>query len=167
MSIAQGMLAEIEHEAAATRALLSRVPDRPDWKPHPKSMAMGRLAGHIAELTRWGATIAAEDVFVLDPTKYAALAVETAGQAVDAFDRGLEELKAALAPRTDAEMLRTWRMVVGGKTVIEMPRVAVLRNMVLNHTVHHRAQLGVYLRLNDVALPSTYGGSADEGGLLP
>jgi hypothetical protein len=154
MSIAKGLLAEIEHEAAATRALLSRVPDRPDWKPHPKSMAMGRLAG----LT--------EDAFVLDPTKYTPLAVKTGKEAADAFDKGLKELKAALAPRTDAEMLKTWKMVVGDRTVIEMPRVAVLRNMVMNHLVHHRAQLGVYLRMNDIALPSTYGGSADEGGMM-
>lgn len=166
MSIAKGLLAEFEHEATATRAMLSRVPDKPDWKPHPKSMSLGRLAGHIAELTRWGATIAAQDEFVLDPTKYTALSVRTGKEAVAAFDQGMKDLKAALAGRTDAEMRKTWRMAVGDRTVVEMPRIAVLRNMVMNHTIHHRAQLGVYLRINDVPLPSTYGGSADEGGLL-
>jgi uncharacterized damage-inducible protein DinB len=165
MSIANGLLAELEHEAKITRELLSRVPANPGWKPHPKSMAMGRLAGHIAELARWGSTIVNEDVFVMDPTKYTALSVKTGKEAVDAFDKGVLDLKKALAGKSDAEMLKTWKMIANGKTFIEMQRAAVMRGMVMNHMVHHRAQLGLYLRLNDVALPQTYGPSADEGGM--
>jgi len=165
MSIAKGFLAEVEREEKTTRDLLARVPDKPDWKPHPKSMALGRLAGHIAELPGWGTMILTQDVFVLDPTKATARQVKTGKDAVDAFDRDMTAFKAALTPRTDAEMLKTWKMVVGDRTVMEMPRNVVIRNMVLNHTIHHRAQLGVYLRMNEVKLPQTYGPSADESGM--
>jgi len=163
MSIAKGLLAEIEHEAKVTRDLLSRVPEKPDYKPHPKSMPMGRLAGHIAEMTQWGSTILNEDVFVMDPTKYTALSVRNGKEAVEAFDKGLKDFKAALATKTDADMFKTWKMVVNDQTFMEMPRAAVVRSMIMNHLIHHRAQLGVYLRLNNVQLPQTYGPSADEG----
>lgn len=163
MSIAKGLLAEIEHEAKVTKDLLSRVPSKPDYKPHPKSMPMGRLAGHIAEMVQWGSTILKEDVFVMDPAKYTPLTVKNGKEAADAFDKGIKDLKAALAKASDADMLKNWKMVVGDKTFMEMPRVAVIRSMIMNHTIHHRAQLGVYLRLNNVALPQTYGPSADEG----
>ena len=166
MSIAKGLLAEVEHEAKATRDLLARVPDKPDWRPHPKSMALGRLAGHIAELPGWGSMILTQDVFVLDPTKHTPRQVKTGREAADSFDKDLAAFKAALAPRTDAEMLKTWKMVVGDRTVMEMPRNVVIRNMILNHTIHHRAQLGVYLRMNEVKLPQTYGPSADEGSMI-
>jgi len=165
MSIAKGLLAEFEHEAKATRDLLSRVSGNPDWRPHPKSMTLGRLAGHIAELPAWGTTMVAQDVFVLDPTKHSPLSVKTGKEAVDAFDKGVAEFKGALAKMSDADMLKTWKMVVNDKTFMEMPRVAVIRNMLMNHTIHHRAQLGVYLRMNDVKLPRTYGPSADEAGM--
>lgn len=164
MSIAKGFLAEIEHEAKVTKELLSRVPNKPDFKPHPKSMPMGRLAGHIAEMPTWAVSILTEDVFVMDPATYTPLSVKNGKEAVEAYEKGVKEFKAALAKVTDAQMLKTWKMVVGDKTFMEMPRIAVVRNVIMNHTVHHRAQLGVYLRLNNVPLPSTYGGSADEAG---
>jgi uncharacterized damage-inducible protein DinB len=165
MSIAKGLLAEIEHEAQVTRNLLSRVPAKPDYKPHPKSMPMGRLAGHIAEMAQWGVTILNEDVFVMDPAKYTPLSVKNGKEAAEAYDKGIREFKAALAKASDADMLKTWKMVVGDRTFMERPRVAVIRDMVISHTIHHRAQLGVYLRLNNVALPQTYGPSADEGAM--
>ena len=163
MSIAKGILAELEHEAKVTKDLLSRMPSKPDYKPHPKSMPMGRLAGHIAEMVQWGSTILTEDVFVMDPAKYKPFTAKNGKEAAEAYEKGIKEFKAALAKASDAEMLKTWKMVVNDKTFMEMPRVAVIRSMVINHTIHHRAQLGVYLRLNNVALPQTYGPSADEG----
>ncbi len=166
MSIAKGILAELEHEAKVTKEVLSRVPPNPDYKPHPKSMPMGRLAGHIAEMPQWAASILTEDVFVMDPATYTPLSVKNGKEAAEAYEKGVQEFKAALAKVTDAQMLKTWKMVVGDKTFMEMPRIAVVRNVIMNHTVHHRAQLGVYLRLNNVPLPSTYGASADEAGMM-
>ncbi len=165
MSIAKGLLAELEHEAKVTSALLSRVPDRPDYRPHPKSMAMGLLAGHIVEMARWGSDVLGQDVFVMDPASYKPLSFRSGKEAAQAYDKGIRAFKTALATKTDADMLRSWKMVVGDKTFMEMPRAAVIRSMILNHTIHHRAQLGVYLRLNDVPLPQTYGPSADEGAM--
>lgn len=165
MSIAKGILAEIEHEEKVTREVLARVPGKPDYKPHPKSMPMGLLAGHIVEMAQWGSTILKEDVFVMDPAKYTPLSFKTGKEAADAYEKAIKGFKAALAKASDAEMLKTWKMVVGDRTFMERPRVAVVRDMIMNHTIHHRAQLGVYLRLNDVALPQTYGPSADEGAM--
>jgi len=165
MSIAKGILDEIEHEAKVTKEILSRVPPRPDYKPHPKSMAMGLLAGHIAEMAQWGVSILKEDVFVFDPAKYTPLSCKNGKEAAVAYEKGIREFKAALSKASDADMLKTWKMVVGDKTFMERPRVSVIRDMLINHTIHHRAQLGVYLRLNDVPLPQTYGPSADEGAM--
>jgi uncharacterized damage-inducible protein DinB len=163
MSIAKGILAEMEHEAKVTRELLARVPAKPDYKPHPKSMAMGLLAGHIVEMARWGMSVLGEDVFVFDPAKYVPLSFKSGKEAAAAYEKAAQEFRAALGKATDVQMLETWKMVVGDKTFMEMPRAAVIRSMIVNHTIHHRAQLGVYLRLNDVPLPQTYGPSADEG----
>ena len=163
MSIAKGILNELEHEAKVTRELLSRVPNKPDYRPHPKSMPMGLLAGHIAEMAQWGVSIVKEDVFVFDPAKYTPLNCKNGKEATDAYDKGIREFRAALGKATDADLQKTWKMVVGDKTFMERPRVAVIRDMLLNHIIHHRAQLGVYLRMNDVPLPQTYGPSADEG----
>ena len=163
MSIAKGILAELEHEAKVTKELLSRMPAKPDWRPHPKSTTMGLLAGHIAQLAQWGTSILKEDVFVFDPAKYVPLSCKDGKEAAAAYDKGVRDLRAALAKASDADMLKQWKMIVGDKTFMERPRVAVVRDMIMNHTIHHRAQLGVYLRMLDVPVPSIYGPSADEG----
>jgi uncharacterized damage-inducible protein DinB len=167
MGINQMFLGELEHEAATTRKMLERVPEgKGDWKPHAKSMALGRLAGHVAELLRWGQITLKEGSFDIAPTagpRMAPTVMQSRQQLLEVFDGGLGEMKAALAAASDEVLMQPWSLVAGGKTLWTMPRAQVLRSMVFSHLVHHRAQLGVYLRMNDVALPASYGPSADEG----
>ncbi|MFH1574585.1 MAG: DinB family protein [Acidobacteriota bacterium] len=163
MSIAQSFLTELEQESPMTRKSLERVPQgRLDFKPHEKSMTMGDLAVHIAESIGWGVVVLEQDVFDLDPESYAPPKLKDPKEIVALFDKHEAALKQALAGRKDEHMLATWKMTMKGETVMEMPRASVFRSMILNHTVHHRAQLGVYLRLNNVPVPAVYGPSADE-----
>lgn len=162
MTIAELLLPELAEEAANTRKLLELVPeDRFDYAPHPRSMRLGRLAGHLAEIPEWLAvTMQTES---LDPSDDAEVFVPTSGQALlDKHDASVEAAQAALAAASDEALAVTWTLLWKGQTVFEMPRRAVIRSMVLNHAVHHRAQLGVYLRLLDVKIPGMYGPSADE-----
>jgi uncharacterized damage-inducible protein DinB len=167
MSISQSLLPEFDHEMANTRKTLERVPDdKLGWKPHEKSMTMGRLAGHIAELPGWAAVTLEKDSFDVAPPggeTYRGMTAKSRQEALEAFDAKVAEARAVLAKATDPQMMSNWTLQAGGKTVFTMPKVAVMRSFVLNHTIHHRAQLGVYLRLNDIAVPSLYGPSADEG----
>lgn len=160
--IADSLLAEIEREATTTRKLLERVPeDKFAWKPHVKSMSLGGLSTHIANLPHWGVITMTRSE--LDIATYGRLAEATArAQLLDAFDGHLKALRAALAGRSDAEFMAPWTLKRGDQTVFTMPKVAVLRSFMMNHLIHHRGQLSVYLRLNDVPLPPIYGPTADE-----
>lgn len=163
MSIADALLSELTREAAATRKYLARIPeDALDWRPHRKSMRLVHLATHLAQLPAWGVAVLTQDVWRQDPG-----AEHQQPQTLDAivalFDGHLEDFKKALKDRKDDYLEATWSMEVGGVTTIQRPRSAVLRVLVLNHMIHHRAQLGVYLRLQDVPLPPIYGPTADEG----
>lgn len=166
MSIVESIKAEFAHEAATTRAILAAVPDgRADWQPHPKSMTLGVLAMHIAEMPMWAPNILCEPAFDMAPPgaePYRTPAFSSAGEAVRMFDAGVEAMQAALGRVTDAELGQTWRFLNGGHELMAMPRGVALRTWVLNHVVHHRAQLGVYLRLLDVPLPGSYGPTADN-----
>ena len=164
MSIAETLLPELDREMAVTRKLLERVPeDRFDWKPHAKSMTMGRLAGHLAELAHWAPVIISQnsfDIALPRPDSYTAPASREALLAL--FDSQVAAARAALTGRSDAELLGPWSLKRGTDTMFTMPKAGVLRMMVLNHSVHHRGQLSVYLRMHDIPLPSIYGPSADE-----
>jgi uncharacterized damage-inducible protein DinB len=164
MTIAETLLPEFDREMAVTRKLLERVPDGQfDWKPHAKSMALGRLAGHLAELAQWVSvtiTRSSLDVAVTRPEGYTAPATRAAVLAL--FDIQVASARAALIGRSDAELQAPWSLTRGDETVFTMPKATVLRMMVFNHIVHHRGQLSVYLRMHDVPLPSIYGPSADE-----
>ncbi|HWA58960.1 MAG TPA: DinB family protein [Gemmatimonadales bacterium] len=165
MSLAQSLLAELDHEMAGTRRELERVPeDRLAWKPHAKSMTLGRLASHLAELPSWGAmTVRTTELDISPPGSTATRATFSSRAEILAhFDKCLADARAAIGATPDAEFMVPWTMLKAGQTVFSLPRIAVLRSMVLNHNVHHRAQLGVYLRLLDIPLPSLYGPSADE-----
>lgn len=166
MSIAQSLLPEFDHEFATLRKTLERVPDgRMDYTPHAKSMPMGRLAGHLAELPGWvNATIEADE---LDFGKmaYTPFIPATTAELVSALDTALAKARPALAGASDADLMKPWTLRQGEQVFFTMPKVAVLRSFVMNHMIHHRAQLGVYLRLNDVPVPGTYGPSADEGNM--
>lgn len=158
--------AELNHEAATTRRLLERMPeDRVDWKPHEKSMTLGRLCGHVAELTDWGVTILEDDGFDLATARergFEAFVAADREGLLDRYDRGVAALVAAAQGVDDARMMGTWTLSHGDQTVFSAPRTVALRSWVLNHVVHHRGQLAVYLRLLDVPVPSIYGPSADE-----
>ena len=166
-NISQSLLPEFDHEVASTRKSLERVPEgKDDFRPHPKSMTLARLAGHLAEIPSWGEAALAGDELDMNPPGGAATeayVMTSRAEALATFDGYVAKARALLAEATDDAMMRPWTLKSGGKTLFSMPKVAVLRSFVLNHLVHHRAQLGVYLRMNDVPVPSIYGPSADEG----
>ena len=165
MAIRDGLLPEFDHEVANTRKVLERVPEgKPDYKPHEKSMAMGKLAGHTAELPGWAKeTILQNSIEIRqgDP-KNVALVMASRKQLLEEFDKRAAAGRAAIAGASDEELMKPWSLIANGKTIFTLPKIAVLRGFVMNHMIHHRAQLGVYLRLNDVPVPSIYGPSADE-----
>lgn len=166
MSIARSMLPEFDQEMANTRRTLERVPDdRLDWAPHSRSTKMAGLATHVANLPVWVGMTIGQDRFDMAPPGQEpprAAQVASAREAVETFDRNVAAARAALEAADDATLTGPWTLLRGGETVLTMPRVAVLRSFVLNHLIHHRAQLTVYLRLNDVPVPALYGPSADE-----
>jgi uncharacterized damage-inducible protein DinB len=166
MRIADTFLPEIEQEMAQTRKTLARVPDdKFNYKPHEKSMEMGALALHIAMMTGWGADTLKNDNFDVAPVdgpQYAMPTAKTTAEVLALFDKNVVALKSALGEADDPAMMKQWSLLAGGKPIFTMPRVAVMRGMILNHLVHHRGQLTVYLRLNGVPVPALYGPSADE-----
>ena len=157
------LLAELESEAAITRRVLERVPEgKDDWKPHQKSMPMGRLASLVANMPGWIAMMLTQDEFdvAAGPQQPPA---KTNRDLLSAFDANVARSREALKNTNDAYLETNWRMLARGHLVSESPRYENLRTGVLNHLAHHRGQLTVYLRLNDVPVPSVYGPTADEG----
>jgi uncharacterized damage-inducible protein DinB len=162
MSISQALLPEFDQEMANTRKILECFPEgKGSYKPHPKSMALDRLAGHVAELAGWAKTTLEVDVLELGPGMQPAIATSRQ-ELLESFDRNVAGARALIEKATDADWAKIWTLKFAGKEMISMPRIAVIRGMVMNHLIHHRAQLGVYLRLNDIAIPGMYGASADE-----
>jgi len=165
MAIGQSMLAEFDHEMANTRKTLERVPDdKFEWTPHDKSFPMGKLATHLANLPSWTNVTIDLEVFDMAPDGEQIKTPEchTQQELLTTFDANVAKGREALAGVSDERIFGNWALAAGGNQILSMPRVAVLRSFVLNHIIHHRAQLGVYLRLNDIPVPSIYGPSADE-----
>ena len=162
MLIRDALLPEFDHETANTRRLLERVPmEKGDWKPHPKSTALAALATHVATLPGWVKPTIQQDSIDLANAAPPAPAT-TREELLALFDRSVAEGRAALAAADNDALMQPWSLRSGDRVFFTMPKAAVLRSFVMNHSVHHRAQLGVYLRLNDVPLPGMYGPSADE-----
>ena len=162
MPIKNTLLAEFDQEMAGTRKCLERVPEgKTEWQPHPKSMTLGRLAGHLAELPTWVVETMKRDELSLDG-QYTPFISSSPKELLAMFDAKVAEARALIQSATDEEMMKPWSLKVRGQTAFTMPKIAVLRGMVMNHIIHHRGQLTVYLRLNDVPVPSLYGPSADE-----
>ena len=165
--IAQSMLPEFDHEMANTRKTLERIPeDKLAWKPHEKSMTLGRLAGHVAELAGWAVPTLTQNSLDFAPPGQPPMQPTIATsrkQVLDIFDKNREESRRAIAGASNEDFVKNWTLMRGGQTLMTMPKIAVLRSFCINHIIHHRAQLGVYLRLNNIAVPSVYGPSADEG----
>lgn len=161
MSIAASMLPEFDHEFATTRKFLERIPeDKFDFAPHPKSMTLTKLAAHVAEIASWvGPTIALPE---LDLAGYVAPVVSTRANLLSQFDADVAAAREVLAATEDPTLFENWTLKMGDSVFFSMPKIAVLRSFVMNHMIHHRAQLGVYLRLLDVPVPGAYGPSADE-----
>lgn len=168
MKISASLLPEFDHEMANTRRTIERVPDdKFGWKPHAKSPSMGWLAAHLAQLPGWASVTLEQDSFDMAPAGEPVRIAEpkTTQAALDLFDQNVRAARSALEAAPDEHLLRPWSLLSGGRSILTMPRVAVLRGFVLNHSIHHRAQLGVYLRLNDLPVPALYGPSADEGSM--
>ena len=162
--IAQSMLPEFDHEFATLRTALERVPeDRPDFQPHAKSMTLSRLAGHLAEIPSWVDATLLQDELDFGASEYTPYMMSSRAELLEKFDAEVAKARATLAATSDETMMSPWTMRSGDQVHLTLPKVAVLRSFVMNHMIHHRAQLGVYLRLNDVPVPQTYGPSADEG----
>ena len=162
MAIVDALLPEFDHEMTTTRKLLERIPEEKfDWKPHARSFSLGALATHLAALPTWGAeTLNRSEIDIGTGPPPAALPSKR--EMMAAFDTNVAATRAALAGKSDAELMASWTLKRGGHTLFSMPKTAVWRSFVLNHLVHHRGQLSVYLRLLDVPVPSIYGPSADE-----
>jgi len=169
MRISDTLLPEFDHEMANTRKTLERIPeDRFEWKPHEKSMTMCGLGSHLANLPGWASLSLNEDSFDMNPpdgTPARTPQATSLTELLETFDKNLARAREAIAGASDEQFFKTWSLLSGGKEIFTLPRIAVLRSFVMNHNIHHRAQLGVYLRLNDVPVPSIYGPSADEGSM--
>lgn len=166
MALKDALLPEFDHEMGTTRRLLARVPQADlAWQPHPKSFSLGQLASHIANIPTW--VEATLDLPMLDlsslgddgrpkhPTELVPI--------LTAFDDNVKKARAKIDAQLDPAFFVPWTLKQGGSEVFTMPKIAVLRSFVMNHLIHHRGQLSVYLRLRDVPLPSIYGPTADEG----
>ena len=163
MGMGESLAAELKQEAATTRRLLERVPeDKFDWKPHEKSMSLGRLAGHVAELpSLLGPLLSAEELDFASG-QYTPFSPASTAEILEKFDKNIEAATEGLKGLDDAHAFEKWRLRSGDHVIFEGPRAIVARGLVFNHVIHHRGQLSVYLRLLDVPLPSIYGPTADE-----
>lgn len=162
--LASAFLAEMDNEAKVARECLARVPaDKFDWKPHEKSMTFGRLAVHVAEMFGWTKETLTQDVLDFATADFTPFEPSTNEQLLAFFDDHVAKAKAILAETPDETFFTDWTMRNGEQVYFTMPKVAVMRSFVMNHIIHHRGQLSVYLRLNDIPVPSIYGPSADEG----
>jgi uncharacterized damage-inducible protein DinB len=168
MSYAETILPEFDQEMASTRKVLELVPDdRLDWKAHPKSNTIGWNANHLAEIPDWVAGTLTQESWDFAPVggpRYESPALTTRKAILELFDKNVATARQAIAAVKDEEMGKDWSLLAGGKTLFTMPRSAVMRSFVLNHSIHHRAILCVYLRLNDIPVPGMYGPSGDDPG---
>ena len=167
MTIGASMLPEYDMELANTRRTLERVPDdKFDWKIHDKSNTIGWVANHLADIPSWVEMILNHDSFDVEPVAgqpYQSPQETSTADILQLFDRNVAQGRALLESVEDAKLFENWSLQRTGETILTLPRLAVLRTWVLNHTIHHRAHLCVYLRVNDIPVPGLYGPSADEG----
>jgi uncharacterized damage-inducible protein DinB len=163
MSISQSLLPELKYEGLSTRKMLSSIPfDNPNWKPHEKSMTIQRLAGHVAELPGWISMTINTDELDFAKFDYKPVLSTSTDELLQLFDEGQEKALEDLANASDTALMENWTMRKGELLYFTMPKIAVIRTWAMNHAIHHRAQLSVYLRLNNVAVPGMYGPTADE-----
>jgi uncharacterized damage-inducible protein DinB len=166
MALSRSLLAEFDFEMANTRKALERVPEELfDWKPHNKSMSFGEIATHLANIPTWAVRSINFDSFDMAPPGEApprATLVKTNAELLETFDKNVGAAREAISGASDELLREKWSLLSGGNIVMTLPRLAVLRSFVMNHGIHHRGQLSVYLRLRDIPVPALYGPSADE-----
>jgi len=163
MNLNEAMLGELQNEAASTRKMLELIPDdKLTWTPHEKSMTLGTLASHIAEIPTWVNATIEKDELDFATSDYKPFIPTSAEELVERFDKNMSAAVESLKNTSNETLMKNWKLRSGEDIYFDMPKIQVLRGFVLNHNVHHRGQLSVYLRLNDVPLPSVYGPTADE-----
>lgn len=166
MSIAQSILPEFDHEMAGTRKVLERVPDdKLDWKAHPKANTIGWVGSHLADIPAWTEMTLKHDSLDINPVggeSYRTKACAGHDEMVAIFDKNVAAARQAIESTSDAEFMKLWSLLSAGQTVMTLPKIAVIRTWVLNHSIHHRAYLCSYLRQNDIPVPGLYGPSGDE-----
>ena len=166
MELKEMFLAQLEREAAASRKAIERVPEgRNDWKPHEKSMPLGKLAALVAAMPGWVVLMVERDELDLDDSaneEFKTKPIETKDELLKQLDEGVTKARKALEGTTEEHLLKPWRFAMGGQVISEEPRHVMLTDSVFSHLAHHRGQLTVYLRLNDASVPAIYGPSADE-----
>ena len=163
MAINEAFTSELRHEAATTRKVLERIPAETfDWKPHEKSMSMSQLATHVADMFGWFSHTLERDELDF-AAGYEQPKVSSAEELVEILNKNVAAAIESLKKTDDAAFMKNWTLRNGEEIFLQMPKVGVVRSMVMNHIVHHRGQLSVYLRLNDIPVPALYGPSADEG----
>jgi len=166
MAMRDALLPEFDHLMEGTRRTLERVPEAKfGWKPHDKSYSLQALASHLANIPSWMDLTLNSDKLDVAPEgddQFTTPQAESTRHLVEMFDANAKAAREVLAKTDDATFMKSWTLLAGGEEIFTMPRAAVLRGFIMNHMIHHRAQLGVYLRLNDVAVPALFGPSADE-----
>jgi len=164
MTISASLLPEFDSEMATTRKVIERLrEERYDWAPHAKSMKAGQLASHIATMAFWGTIGITQDSFDL-AEEHPSFTASSRAELLAKFDQNVADCRKAIEGADDETFMKSWSLLHGGNALMTMPKVSVVRMFVLNHIIHHRGQLSVYLRLTDTPVPSIYGPSADEGG---
>lgn len=163
MSLNQSFISEFEQEAKSTKKVLERVPiEKADWKPHEKSMSLARLATHVAELPSWLDVTLNSDELDFAKVEYKPRIAASSAELIHIFEENYSKGLKAIKNATDEVLMSNWTMRNGEQIFFTLPKIAVIRSTVYNHLYHHRAQLGVYLRLLNVPLPAIYGPTADE-----
>lgn len=163
MTLLELLRDEFDEETQTTRKVLSEVPDQiPDYRPHEKSMPLAQLAGHVASLPAQVIRVIELDEFEVDMSKIKRFIPSTRAELLDAFEQNTASAREALGKIQEDDLWKTWTFKISGQVIFASPKVKVIRKQVLSHITHHRAQLGVYLRLLDLKVPGSYGPSADE-----
>jgi uncharacterized damage-inducible protein DinB len=168
VSIKDSLLPEYDHEMGTARKLIERVPDgEMGWKPHQRSMSIGELAMHIAEIPGWAGAILKAPEFDMSQAgeEHAPKAPASRADLLQKFDKTVADARALIADTSDAEFMGRWALKNHGQDVFSAPRIVATRSFIFNHAIHHRGQLSVYLRLKNIPVPAIYGPSADEGGM--
>ena len=163
MSLLDPIIAELQHEATTTRTLIERVPDEQfDWQPHEKSMSMKQITNHIAQLYNWSGFILNQDELDIATAQFERKIASTTQELLALFDENVANVVELFKKQEDQHVLKTWIFRNDEQVIFAMPRIAVIRTMELNHIIHHRGQLSVYLRLLNIPVPAIYGPTADE-----